>query len=505
MIQRGYHRQSSSSTGYPTSTRACAIFAGIIATTFLIPRGLHPQTPAELTRKGVEYSDKKMYNEAIKEFKKAIDTYNINSARSYHNMGWAFELKGDTTEAIKYYEEAARRNPLQIHTQERMGYLYFKAGEYEKAVTTGEYVLKLQPQNKEVIQWLPEAYRMRELKRQELLARQKEEEERKKREESLLKAALEKKAEEERKPNRLIYATAEAMLRLGYYFNGKVIAFVPSYGFYSNFPEMINVNATPTPDWEFDLKFGNPYLGALAPNLVSHTERLQALYRLNGLSIGMGVMGNHYRDNFNFGGTRTLSDVKCGIIVGHQDEKSRFLLTMYPRYLPYYDNSNSTGKTMDVDYFELRSETTLNKSFSYYVLLSANDYFFYDHRERISNYWGVYNLCFGIVLSKFHSLTKKKIFSFTIEYAERFYFRDLRNNDPYRIFNGQGWAGIDTRTWFRGNPVPGYYTQGHAFSLRVEEYIGSHFFIYQKFMLEIAGERGDHNEFCLLLGAGGTY
>lgn len=487
------------------SKRAFAILAGIIITALLTPHGLHPQTPAELTKKGVEYSDKKMYNEAIKEFKKAIEFYDLNSAKSYHNMGWVLELKGELSEAIKHYEEAARRNPVQIHTQERLGYLYFKTGDYEKAVAAGEYVLKLQPQNKEVVQWLPEAYRMRELKRQELLARQREEEENKKREEALLKAALQKKDEEERKPTRLIHATAEAMLRLGYYFNGKVVAFVPSYGFYSNFPEMIDVNVTPTTDLELDLKFGNPYLGAVAPNLVSHTERLQAIYRLNGLSIGAGVMGNHYRDNFNFGGTRTLHDVKCGIIIGHQKEKSKFLLTIYPRYLPYYDGRHSTGKTMDVDYFELRSETVMDKSFSYYVLLSANDYFFYDHRERISNYWGVYNLCFGIVLSKFHSMTKKKIFTLTIEYAERFYFRDLNNGDPYRIFNGQGWAGIDTRTWFRGNPVPGYYTQGHALSLRVDEFLGSNIILYQKFMLEMAGERGDHNEFCLLLGAGGTY
>ena len=74
-------------------------------------------------RIGVKLGKQKKYNEAIKEFDRAIKKYDRNSAMAYHNRAWAFELKGNTEAAIKNYEEALRRNPVQVVTGEKLGFL----------------------------------------------------------------------------------------------------------------------------------------------------------------------------------------------------------------------------------------------------------------------------------------------------------------------------------------------------------------------------------------------
>ena len=106
---------------------------------------LYSEDPAELSRKGVEFSDKKMYNEAAKEFQKAVSIYNSASARAYHNLGWVYELKGDYPQAIVNYEEAIRRNPKQLPSYERAGYLYYRTELRKKRLEAGEFVVKTDP------------------------------------------------------------------------------------------------------------------------------------------------------------------------------------------------------------------------------------------------------------------------------------------------------------------------------------------------------------------------
>ncbi len=120
-------------------------------------------------RQGVELGKQKKYNEAIKEFDRAIKKYDKNSAMTYHNRAWAFELQGNTTAAIKNYEEALRRNPVQVVTGEKLGFLYYKSGNYIAAVRVGEHVLKVDPNNKAVPKWLTDAYKKK--LEQERLAR----------------------------------------------------------------------------------------------------------------------------------------------------------------------------------------------------------------------------------------------------------------------------------------------------------------------------------------------
>ncbi|HXK64743.1 MAG TPA: tetratricopeptide repeat protein, partial [Spirochaetota bacterium] len=101
---------------------------------------LYAQDPEELTREGVELGRKQKFDESLQKLDESIKLYNVRSAKTLHNMGYVYELKGEIDKAIPAYEEAVRRNPVQIPSLERLGYLYYKTGLFDKAVATGEHV-----------------------------------------------------------------------------------------------------------------------------------------------------------------------------------------------------------------------------------------------------------------------------------------------------------------------------------------------------------------------------
>ena len=129
--------------------------------------------------------EKKQYKEAIEQFDRAIEIYDKESAQAYHNRGWAYELNGNIEKAIPDYEEALRRNPYQVISGEKLGYIYYKKGDYENAIRVGEIVLKYDPENEEVPKWLPDAY-VKRIKNQKNIEkeRKKKEGEQKKQEEA---------------------------------------------------------------------------------------------------------------------------------------------------------------------------------------------------------------------------------------------------------------------------------------------------------------------------------
>jgi hypothetical protein len=472
---------------------------------------LHAQDPVDHTKKGVQLSDKKAYDEAIKEFGKAIDIYNNSSARAYHNMGQALELKGELKNALPYYEEAIKRNPAQVPSFERLGSLYYQTGDFEKAVATGEHVLKIDPNNKEVMQWLPDAYKMKLQRQQEmLLAKQKEDEENK-RKALEKKKADEKQYEEEldkKKAPRLLYASLDFTTQIGYYYDSGKFKLKTDDGLLVDVPEMLYVDFTPTKDWEIEFKTGNPHLGAASPNLVNYTETLQAAYFLDKYAIGAGMMGTHYGDNFAFVNSAgpakknyVENDFKIGIVFGKREEKSTLKVALYPRFMPQ-DTKNSKGKTLDSGFYEFSYNYTFDRTVSYYSRVTGYDFYYFDNANRLANYWGLYEVAVGVSFNKFNDVTKEKFLVFTVEFLERIYLRNLNNDKPYDVANGQGMFGIDAKNWIKGRPFSGYYTNSHSLLFRVDEIVTKNAFVYQKIGYEMNTGRGTNNEFSLMLGAG---
>jgi tetratricopeptide (TPR) repeat protein len=482
----------------------------IILILFLFSIPLYSQKaidPKKTSERGVQFGQQKRYDEALKEFDEAINAYNSSSAKTYHNKGWVYELKGDIPNALVCYEEAVKRSPEQIPSLERVGYLYFRTGKFEEAVTAGERVIQLNPKNNEVIKWLPEAYAMR-LKKQREALMAKQETDKKAKEEKKPETAPEPKKEE---PVRYFYAAFDSMIKTAYYRRDgekdKGYHYQTTPGLYMNVPEMLRINATPSKIVEFDAEAGRPDLGALSPSLIIHYEKLEAILHLGKWALGVGGMGNHYRSSFAYedGKNRTLHDFKTGFIFGYEDEEVGLLFRLYPRYLPH-DSNGSTGKTLDTDYLRIDYKYKIDKLLIFYSWFSARDFYYFDHDAKISNYWGVYDFGLGVGLEKYRDIAKYLSYlSVSLDFTERSYLRDLNNQKPYKFANGQGWYGANSDKWFKGDPFSGYRASGQVITLRVEEGIIDNFFLYQKFIAELVDRKEDHDEYSIMLGLGVTF
>jgi len=118
---------------------------------------LHAERTPTLNEKGIELGNQKKYDQAIELFEQSLQGQNAASAIVMHNLGWVYEMKGDVKNAIRSYRGATERNPRQVASWERLGFLLYKTGDYLASVRAGEAALKIEPDNRNVIGWLTEA------------------------------------------------------------------------------------------------------------------------------------------------------------------------------------------------------------------------------------------------------------------------------------------------------------------------------------------------------------
>lgn len=465
---------------------------------------LHGATAESINRHGVILGKKEMFKDALNEFDRAIEKYNKSSAEAYHNKGWTYELMGEKKKAIENYEEALRRYPKLILTGEKLGYLYYKTEDYINAVRVGEHVLKVDPDNMKVREWLPDAYIKRLKQQQEKIAAEKKhaEKEKKKKEKE-----LRKEQENRIKESQVFYASYDIMVRNGWYFRGdKGYHYESDPGFLINLPNTLFIQFTPLPIWEFCLILENPYLGAVTPNVNTYSERFEVLYHLAGFKLGVGFMFNHYKGDFAYQlqdfGEKGMWDYKTGILFGYKIKNAEMKFTMYPRLLPY-DGSSKSKISYDVAFYRMDYIYNVSPDLRYYSLLSARDYYFFYHTQEVSDYWGVYEIGLGVSLGKMGSDPRKINIAFSIELKEVVYLLDLNNDNPYtRKPNGQSYFGFNSSKWLKGSPMSGYYASSQQFTLRIDERIHKYAFLYQKLLIEMADPDTDHNEFNLVIGGG---
>jgi len=458
---------------------------------------LYAQDPEELTREGVELGRKQKYEESLQKLDESIKLYNVRSAKTLHNMGYVYELKGEIDKAIPAYEEAVRRNPIQIPSLERLGYLYYKTCLYDKAVATGENVLKLDPKNQEVIKWLPDAYKQKliaQAKAQMEEAAQKEEK----------KVTKEEVAEEEKpqEKKRILLATVDLMSRTGYFLEGSGFEVVSDNGIGPNMPYLFFVDVGPFDGWEARITIGNPYYGALMPDVNAWMEKVEGMFNAGGYYLGFGILGNHHRSGDVFGQNKHLNDYKMGILFGLTKDKAKVDIALYPRLI-MRDGEKSSGETFDADYFDFTYTYIFDKYLSYYTRLTINEFYFFDHTIPACLYTGVYDFSIGVVLNRYNELTGQRKLSFRFSLTERMYFGNMNIDDPYAKFgNGQGWFGINTDKWTKGDPFSGFKSLSHVFTAGVEEYVHKNVFLYQTLGFELADTSENHHEITFKLGAG---
>ena len=448
-------------------------------------------------RYGVSLGQKRKFKKAQKEFDIAIKIYDKNSSISYHNRGWIFELQGDYEKAIASYKEAWRRSPKQIATGEKLAYLYYKTEKYNEAIVVAESVLKIDSKNSSIPKWLPDAYMKR-------LAQQKKLEQEKARL-ALLKEKKKKDlsnaAKAEMKKNTMFDLYADFMIRSGYYFNGGGgYKYVSDNGMMVNFPWSLRLNFEPNKHFLVRFSLENPFLGALTPDIISQNETIDASYRLGNYMLGIGMTFNHYSGTAAFSRALSMSDMKVGFIFGYKKKKSKTVVSFYPRYIPH-DGESSSNFTMDYDMLRVDYSYEMSPTMKYYSIFSAQDYYVFNHTTTLSDYWGVYQFGLGMSLGDVVGETILERIKFTIEFVEKIYTENLQNTNPYGLFNGQGFMGMDGSKWFKGSPFSGYKAMGHQLSLIGEEGVNNTIILYQKFIFEMGDLSQDHHEFNFQMGA----
>jgi hypothetical protein len=509
--------------------------AVMIALVFAAGSRILSQIGKDINKQGVELGEKKRLDEAIKHFDKVIELRDNEAARVYHNRAYALEMKGRLKDAIRSYEDALKRNPKQIISGQRLGFVYYQTRDYEKAVVTGEAVLELDPENKAVPVWLPDArLKLAEMRRMESLVEQ-----------SKKKEGEEPVKKEER---RFIYCTIDAMLRTGLFYGRKYhldnLYYTTPHGYRAlsddglivNTPYTIFFNIAPVSFFELTLTVENRFLSALAPSgLTVQSEILESVFHIKNVILGAGIMFNHYNSNAAFDRRHILFDYKVGLILGYKKNDVEMKFTLYPRAL-IMDPSTSTGKSMDAGMFKIDWIYQLMPHMKLHGMIHAREYYVYNHSNdifvalhfardfylyaqpkdlsalyafyltksaHVSDYWGVYDIGLGITFDNLLDRTDDIQLSATIEWIERFYLRNLLNKNPYTLApNGQGWFGLNLGTFTKGKPFPGFQSLSQVISVRLEEQLTRNFFMYQKIILELADQDSEHHEFNLQIGAG---
>lgn len=481
---------------------------------FLGITNVYSQTADEYTQRGVDFSDKKMYKEALEMFRKAAALQDGNSAKAFHNRGWLMELQGNIPAAIENYKEAVRRNPFLSDSYERMGYWFYKAGKYADAVAMGEKVMKLDPANAEVKKWLPDAYRMK-MEHPQAVAEagildQKPSPtaetagERKKSAEDLL--GKEKKPEEKEKPQPVLGLSLDTVLRFGYRYRSGSVGYYSTSGALMNIPFMFDSWFRPIPksDTRFSFTAGNPYFGAGIPQTVSQMEKMEGVFSFGSFGIGGGIQLSHYYNDITFGKKKALSDFKLGGIVEFKDKESALSVSLYPKGIPYtYTTNSSVGKTMDVCTAQMKYTYFLDEDISYYSRLEAKDFYYYDNTAGYSDYWGFYDIAVGLTLYSKGAVMGKDLSS-TVEIGKRVYLQDLGNTKPYDMFNGQGYLGM-SKSRKKGSYFPGYHGTSNLLSFSAEEAVSEHLVIRQKLICEFVDKNVNHYEYAVQLGIGGKF
>ena len=105
------------------------------------------QKAMEIYKLGEEYSQKGMIDQAIEQYRKALNL-NPNLAEAHLNLGWSYALKkADYSIALQETLEAIRLKPDLIVAHRNLWWIYRLLKNYEKALDTLKKIVQLEPKN----------------------------------------------------------------------------------------------------------------------------------------------------------------------------------------------------------------------------------------------------------------------------------------------------------------------------------------------------------------------
>jgi tetratricopeptide (TPR) repeat protein len=103
-------------------------------------------TPEEHYELGCAYLEKKLYEEAIRQFKKAIDL-DPKYAEAHNNLGYAYFQQKQWELALRSYREATKHKEGYIPALSNLANLYEKKSQSALALECYEKILALEPKH----------------------------------------------------------------------------------------------------------------------------------------------------------------------------------------------------------------------------------------------------------------------------------------------------------------------------------------------------------------------
>lgn len=447
-----------------------------------------------LNKSGVTDGRNLEYGEARQKFYQAATMYDEEAARTWHNQGVLYEKEGKTDEAMNAYEEAVHRNPKQVQSIERLGFLNYKKGNYALAVSYGEEVLELDPQNGPVKKWIYDAYR----KKVDSIEP---------RSEGNWYAKGKGRRAAEADPHfkdgdlwrSTFYGTFDFGIPTRYDLDDKKFKYKGYEGPVTNFPYLL------TGHYRVNHLIGiygcmeNPATGAELPNVCGQRELLESRFYLGTMVIGGGILFSHYKDDVFKDQSMSLMDFKIGGSLHYEMDELEIDLTFYPRLL-LFDGSWSSGETYDTGLFDLRYLFNYSRSLRYYVRCNQTDYYLIDHDASLSDYYGYFEAAIGIKVDNYTLLSGTDI-TFGFELGNRFNLERTGSDNPYGFMNGQGLLGIDI-TQEGGSFASGQKSNSTLYTFSMKERFNSSFYTYQSCLVELVGFGGEEHEIVSRFGAG---
>lgn len=461
----------------------------------------------DLIREGIRLSNEGKRQEAILLFQEAIRIDEKRSGLAWHNLGYTYELMGKKEEARLAYQKAIERDPTLLQSRINLGKLEFSLGLYREAVANGEAVLAVDPGNFEVNQYLP-------------LAKSKLSEQ----ETSLLLAQREKAPETTKlikQGTDILYETGFSLLTpFSYQKENDAIALYRQSGF-TGIPYSLYAAVDIPNRFGIYLDIRNPYFGILNPQFMAGQQRFEYYHYFKKFFLGAGIVLTQLSLNKDQGFGQEafienreysrVSDNKLGVLFGFKDLERMLVLRIFTRYL--FRDPVDNPKLNEVDFvlleLNLRHRLFLFSSDSSAIAKAGQDLFFsarleefyimeYKYNNQLQNrshWFATYLFEIGLEFNMAQA-NHKWGFSF----AERIYFRNLNNNNPWAFGNGQGYFGFHSELALQGNAFPSFRSNSHLFQIFFRQIVFGHIMLKEKLGLEITTPAESVHSFFLEFG-----
>ncbi len=440
----------------------------------------------ELNQKGINLAKEGKYKEALEKFQ-YLEYIDGMSAILYNNLGYTYQLKGDSPKAIESYKKSVGINPKLISPRQNLGKLLFESGKCKQAIFHGEYALSIDPTNSKVKKWLPAAHEK-------------------------CKKFAQDKEKQIFEPRNILLNLAWETLKIDYSIKN---IFTPEGGLDDylqpiglKLPMKFNLDVRTY--FQLKLKLESlAFTGTLNPVVIPSQEIIELGHWFEKLYVGFGMMFTQMNLTdpsvpFGAGSVRTIKDIflandfKLGLSFEHTSNTYEIKTSVFPRYLFRDSTSGSHGVSFDRNFLSIINTIKTNWNFGFWtprflVNFVINEWYITEYQPVANvpirgHYFAYYDLDFGVSVGELPSKKKFSTIGFGLKITARAYFLDLNDTNPFAFGNGQGFFGLTTGDEaLQGKILSGFRTYATTVSFSSKQSIYYYFIIEESIAYTYVG------------------